>query len=126
MDVSDARWIDVRCEIAHTMRGKVGIDGDEMPRCERPAKPDEVWMKKWLTARKVQQPGFPSRIEEFQVLFRGDASDKWVFGGCAGKAVGAVVIAEQVERPIGFDVERHVMKASLYLSRAQQDLASGS
>jgi hypothetical protein len=108
------------------MRGKVGIDGDEMPRCERPAKPDEVWMKKWLTARKVQQPGFPSRIEEFQVLFRGDASDKWVFGGCAGKAVGAVVIAEQVERPIGFDVERHVMKASLYLSRAQQDLASGS
>src|ERR1039458_3493426 len=50
-NLSSHRVRDFAAEIAHAMRRKVGIDGDEMPRCERPAKPDEVWMKKWLTAR---------------------------------------------------------------------------
>ena len=95
-----------------------------MLRCERLAQANEVRVKERLTAGQVQQPDFPGGIKEIQVLFGRNSTNQGIFGRSTGETVPAIVVAEQVERPVSFDVEPHTVY-HLYLSSESVQRAAG-
>src|SRR5579871_6448506 len=67
-------------------------------------------MKEWFAAGQMQKPGFSSGIEELQVLLGRDSPDQRVLLIGARETICAVVVAEQVERPVCLDVESHPLR----------------